>query len=387
MQHIPYGRQAIDEDDIAAVVRVLRSDFLTQGPAVPEFEAALRAHTGASHAVAVNSATSALHLACLGVGVEPGDRVWTSPNTFLATANSARYCGATIDFVDIDPQTHNMSVAALERKLELARESSFLPKAVIPVHFAGEPCDMPAIGALAKTYGFRVIEDASHAVGARVGEERVGGCAHSDVTVFSFHPVKLVTTAEGGAALTNDAAVAERMALLRSHGMTRDPSRLERTDEGAWYYEQQALGFNYRLTDLQAALGTSQMRKLDGWIARRHEVADRYDRLLAELPLTTPRRGPGNRSALHLYVVNLLEGRTPSRRQVFDAMREQGIGVNVHYIPVHLQPDFRQFGFREGDYPVAEAYYRSALTLPMYPGLTDGLQDRVVECLRGSLQR
>jgi UDP-4-amino-4,6-dideoxy-N-acetyl-beta-L-altrosamine transaminase len=385
MKQIPYGRQSISEEDIAAVVSVLKSDFLTQGPAVPAFEAALCAYTGAAHALAVNSATSALHIACLALGVGPGDTVWTTPNTFLATANSARYCGASVDFVDIDPISHNLCAQALATRLATAQRGNTLPKVVIPVHFAGQPADMAAIHELSKQYGFGIIEDASHAIGGSYRGEPVGRGSYSDVTVFSFHPVKLVTTAEGGAALTQRADLAAKMALFRSHGMTRDPGMLQDQSQGPWYYEQHALGFNYRLTDMQAALGVSQMRRLDEWVARRHEIADRYDAALANLPVTTPRRVPGSRSALHLYVINLVEGATPGRRKVFESMRAQGIGVNVHYIPVHLQPDFRQFGRGKGDYPVAEHYYETAISLPMYASLGDDDQDHVIACLRRAL--
>jgi UDP-4-amino-4,6-dideoxy-N-acetyl-beta-L-altrosamine transaminase len=385
MNHIPYGRQSVDDADVAAVVEVLRSDFLTQGPSVPAFEAALCKLTGAEHAVAVNSATSALHIACLALGAGPGDVVWTSPNTFVASANCARYCGADVDFVDIDPATRNISVEALRTKLAQAhRSGTRLPKIVIPVHFAGEPCDMPAIHALGKQYGFRIIEDASHAVGASLGHSRTGDCTWSDVTVLSFHPVKIVTTAEGGAALTRDPLLAAKMGLLRSHGITRDAALLQDTTQGAWYYEQHALGFNYRLTDLQAALGISQLRHLQAWIGRRHELADRYDEALAALPVKRPVRPAGSRSALHLYAIEI-NSNGATRRQVFDRLRAAGIGVNVHYIPVHLQPDFRPLGFKPGDFPQAEAYYAGALSLPMYATLTDAQQDRVVTCLREAL--
>lgn len=379
---IPYGRQTISEEDVRAVVDVLRSDFLTQGPAVPAFEAAVAAYCGAAHGVAVNSATSALHLACLALGVGPGDLVWTSPITFVASANCARYCGADVDFVDVDPVTWNLSVSALARKLEAARARGRLPKVVIPVHLAGAPCDMEQIAALGRRYGFRVIEDASHAVGARYQGVPVGRCNHSDVTVFSFHPVKIITTGEGGLALTNDASLARRMGLLRSHGVTRDPGEMTGPSDGGWYYQQVALGFNYRMTDLQAALGRSQLSRLDAWVDARHRIADRYDQLLEELPLETPHRPPGARSAFHLYVVLVRHGARASRRQVFDHLRAHGVGANVHYIPVHLQPDYRRLGFEAGAFPEAEAYYARALSLPMYPALTTAQQDRVVALLR-----
>lgn len=379
---IPYGRQHIDEADIAAVVDVLRSDWLTQGPAVPRFEAAIAQTCGAGHGVAMSSATAALHVACLALDVGPGDRVWTSPNTFVASANCARYCGASVDFVDIDAATLNMSVAALEDKLVDAERHGQLPKVVIPVHFAGRPCDMAAIGALARRYGFRVVEDASHAIGARSGGIPVGNGAHSDITVFSFHPVKIITTGEGGMALTNSAGLAERMVLLRSHGITRAAESMQETSHGPWYYEQIALGYNYRMTDLQAALGDSQLRRLPEFLAGRRERVAGYRRLLANLPVAVPPPDADADSAWHLFVVRVAAAR---RRATFEAMRGAGIGVNVHYIPVHLQPDYRRFGFARGDFPNAEAYYDEAITLPLYPGLTEDDQSIVVAALRDAL--
>lgn len=379
---IPYGRQSISEDDIAAVVAVLRSDFLTQGPVVPEFEQALAQHCGAAHAVAVNSATSALHIACLALGVGPGDRVWTTPNTFVASANCARYCGAQVDFVDIDPDTFNLCAQALARKLAQAEAAGQLPRVVIPVHFAGQSCDMAAIHALAQQYGFRVIEDASHAIGGRYQDRPIGDCRYSDITVFSFHPVKIITTAEGGLATTQDPHLARQMQLLRSHGITREADELEQPDVGGWHYEQQRLGFNYRMTEMQAALGVSQMTHLEAWIARRHQLADRYDARLAGLPLILPKRHPGAYSALHLYVVQIDGSRTAlNRRQVFEALRAAGIGVNVHYIPVHTQPDYQRLGFGWGDFPISEQYYQRCLSLPMFATLTDEEQDQVVAAL------
>ncbi|WP_347312324.1 UDP-4-amino-4,6-dideoxy-N-acetyl-beta-L-altrosamine transaminase [Defluviimonas sp. SAOS-178_SWC] len=377
---IPYGRQDISDDDIAAVTDVLKSDFLTQGPAVPRFEASLRDATGAAHAVAVNSATSALHIACMALDLGPGDRLWTVPNTFVASANVGLYCGAEVDFVDIDPETYVMCPDALAAKLEQAEASGRLPKIVIPVHFAGQSADMAAIGALAHRYRFRVIEDASHAIGASYRDRPVGDCAHSDICVFSFHPVKIVTTAEGGCATTNDPVLAQRMELHRSHGVTREPSLMEGVSEGGWYYEQVALGYNYRMTELQAALGVSQMTRLQEFVARRHEVAQRYDRLLGNLAVTRPRQSPDSHSALHLYPIQVED-----RARVFADLRAAGIGVNVHYIPVHTQPFWRKRGFRWGDFPVAEGYYRRAISLPLYPGLTEADQDRVVAALSEAL--
>lgn len=377
---IPYGRQSISDEDVAAVVAVLWSDFLTQGPAVPRFEGEVARIVGAGHAVAVNSATSALHIACLALGLGTGDVLWTVPNTFVASANCGLYCGAAVDFVDIDPVTLNMSVSALTAKLVAAERAGRLPKVIVPVHFAGEPCDMAAIGALARRYGVRVIEDASHAIGARQGGRMVGDCAHSDVTVFSFHPVKIVTTAEGGMAVTQDAALAERMALFRSHGITRDPALMRGEVDGPWSYQQLELGYNYRMTDLQAALGLSQLSRLEAFIARRQELAARYDRLLAGLPVGRPHRDGANLSALHLYPVQVAR-----RAEVFHALRGAGVGVNVHYHPVHLQPYYRALGFAVGQFPVAEGYYDRAITLPLHPMLTEAEQDHVVASLKAAL--
>lgn len=383
---IPYGRQDIRQADIDAVVEVLRSDYLTQGPAVPAFEAAVAAKVGATHAVAVNSATSALHIACLALGVGPGDVLWTTPVTFVASANCALYCGAGVDFVDIDPRSYNMSVAALRDKLERAAADGRLPKVVIPVHLCGQPCEMAEIHALAQRYGFAVIEDASHAVGGRYRGEPIGNCRYSDITVFSFHPVKIITTAEGGLALTQREELAQRMQLLRSHGITRDPAQMSRAPDGPWYYEQVTLGFNYRMTDLQAALGLSQLARLDEYVTRRHALARRYDEALVGLPVLTPWQHPDSYSGLHLYVIRLqLERIGRSHREVFDALRAAGIGVNLHYIPVHTQPYYQALGFRTGQFPDAERYYAEAISLPLYPSMSDAQQAEVVAALREAL--
>ncbi|SFM70624.1 UDP-4-amino-4,6-dideoxy-N-acetyl-beta-L-altrosamine transaminase [Halopseudomonas yangmingensis] len=379
---IPYGRQDISEADIDAVIAVLQSDFLTQGPMVPRFEQVVAAHVGAQHAVAVNSATSALHIACLALGLGPGDWLWTSPITFVASANCALYCGARVDFVDIDPHTYNLCAKALADKLEQAERDGRLPKVVVAVHLCGQSCDMQAIDDLAQRYGFRVIEDASHAIGGKYQGEFIGNGWYSDITVFSFHPVKIITTAEGGMAVTNDPQLAERMNLLRSHGITRDPQQMTQAPDGPWYYQQIDLGFNYRMTELQAALGISQMDRLDGFVARRHELAKRYDQLLAGLPVTTPWQHPDSYSGLHLYVIRLqLENSSKSHRKVFESLREQGIGVNLHYIPVHTQPYYQQLGFKTGDFPQAERYYAEAISLPMFQGMTDEQQYQVLESL------
>ena len=378
---IPYGRQDISEADIRAVVDVLRSDWLTQGPAVPAFERALAERTGARHAVAVNSGTSALHLACLALDVGPGDLVRTSAVTFVASANCARYCGADVDFVDIDPRTYNMSVAALTRKLEAAQKAKRLPKVVIPVHLCGQPCDMAAIRALAERYGFRIVEDASHALGARYRGEPVGNGRHSEITVLSFHPVKIITSGEGGAALTNDARLTKRMQSLRTHGITRDAADMTNAPDEAWYYEQQELGLNYRMTDLHAALGLSQMARLDEFLAARQRIAARYDERLAHMPVTTPWQHPDGESAWHLYVVRVQK----NHRAVFDKLRAAGIGVNLHYIPVYRQPYYARMGFDRAQFPEAERYYGEAITLPLFPRLSTGQQDQVVNAVKAAL--
>ncbi|MDX1442810.1 MAG: UDP-4-amino-4,6-dideoxy-N-acetyl-beta-L-altrosamine transaminase [Gammaproteobacteria bacterium] len=378
---IPYGRQDIDKADIDAVVDVLQSDFLTQGPAVPAFEAAIAAHCDVAHAVAVNSATSALHIAYLALGVAPGKIVWTVPNTFVATANAAHYCGADVGFVDIDPSTYLMDLNDLAKRLEAAEKSGRLPTVVSPVHFGGMSVDMRRLRELADQYGFAIVEDASHAIGAEYERRPVGCCLWSDIAVFSFHPVKIITTAEGGLATTRDAELAATMQELRTHGITRDPERMRGPSEGGWYYQQTKLGFNYRMTDMQAALGLSQMKRLDQFIARRRELANRYDQLLAGLPVGRPARLESSESSWHLYVIQV-----PERRRVFDALREAGIGVNVHYIPVHLQPFYRDLGFSPGDYPRAEAYYEQAISIPLYPGMSDADQDAVVAALGKALE-
>lgn len=383
---IPYGHQHIDDDDVEAVVQVLRSDFLTQGPMVPAFERTISEYCGAAHAVAANSATSALHLACLALEVGKGDIVWTSAITFVASANCAMFCGASIDFVDIDERTYNMSVVHLEQKLAQAEKSGKLPKVVIPVHLCGQTCDMVEIRRLSKRYGFGVIEDASHAIGGKLQNHPVGSCRHSDITVFSFHPVKIITTGEGGMALTNKPELARRMQLLRSHGITRERDEMPVAPDGPWSYQQIELGFNYRMTDIQAALGISQMRRLDEFVARRHVLAKRYDELLMDLPVTVPWQDPENYSSLHLYVIRLnLEQIKKTHRQVFEDMRAAGVGVNLHYLPVYQHPYYADLGFEIGLCPEAERYYAETITLPMYPSLNEAEQDTVVSTLRGIL--
>lgn len=380
---IPYGKQDISQADIDAVVEVLRSDFLTQGPKVPAFEQKVAGHVGAKHGLAVNSATSALHIACKALGLGQGDWLWTTPITFVASANCGLYCGAQVDFVDIDPHTYNLCPKALDAKLKQAKLEGRLPKVLVAVHLCGQPCDMEAIHRLSQQYSFHIIEDASHAIGGKYQGEFIGNGRYSDITVFSFHPVKIVTTAEGGMALTNDDKLASRMDLLRSHGVTRDQNLMTHEPEGPWYYQQVELGFNYRMTELQAALGISQMDRLDTFVARRHELARRYDELLAGLPITAPWQHPDSYSGFHLYVIRLqLDVITKTHRQVFESLREQGIAVNVHYIPVHTQPYYQRMGFRQEEFPEAMRYYTEAVSLPLYQALGYGEQDIVVAKLR-----
>ncbi|MGC8697048.1 MAG: UDP-4-amino-4,6-dideoxy-N-acetyl-beta-L-altrosamine transaminase [Halothiobacillus sp.] len=383
---IPYGRQDINLADIDAVVAVLQSDFLTQGPVVPKFEQAVAEYCGAAHALAVNSATSALHIACMALNLGAGDWLWTTPNSFVASANCGLYCGARVDFVDIDPHTYNLCPARLAEKLEQAERVGRLPKIVVPVHFSGQPCDMASIYALGQRYGFRIIEDASHAIGGHYQNEPIGNGRYSDITVFSFHPVKIITTAEGGMAVTNHADLAQKMALYRSHGITRDSNLMTHAPDGAWYYQQVTLGFNYRMTELQAALGLSQMQRLHEFIARRRALAARYHTLLADVPVMTPWQHPSANSAWHLYVIRLKHSaQAPSRAAVFDYLRAAGIGVNLHYIPIHTQPYYAAMGFAPGDYPEAERYYAEAMSLPMFAALTDVEQNTVVNALKAVL--
>ena len=384
---IPYGKQDIDQTDIDSIVSVLKSDFLTQGPQVPLFEKYVSDYCGASFAVAVNSATSALHIACLALGLGKGDWLWTSPNTFVASANCGLYCGANVDFVDIDPNTYNLCTRELEKKLIQAKKDNNLPKIVIPVHFAGQSCDMEKISSLSKEYGFSVIEDASHAIGGRYQGNSIGCCQHSDITVFSFHPVKIITTAEGGLATTNDVSIADKMKTLRSHGITRDTSLMTSVSEGDWYYQQIDLGFNYRMTELQAALGVSQMKRLDKFVDRRHECQEYYDELLDSVPVVTPFQSPDCYSALHLYPILLDQDQVnKSRQQVFKELRASGIGVNVHYIPVHMQPYYKDRGFKKGDFPKSENYYKNVISIPLFQSLKKEMQDEVVGILKRILE-
>jgi UDP-4-amino-4,6-dideoxy-N-acetyl-beta-L-altrosamine transaminase len=382
-QFIPYGRQDISQADIDAVVEVLRSDWITQGPAIERFEKLVAEYCGAKYAVAVSSATAGLHIACLAAGLSAGDVLWTSPNTFVASANCGLYCGADVDFVDIDPHTYNLSVEMLERKLARAQQQGKLPKLVIPVHFAGQSCKMEGILALSRKYGFTILEDASHAIGARYQDNPVGSCLFSDMALFSFHPVKIITTGEGGMVMTNREDFYEKLIRLRTHGITRNPELMQGESHGLWYYQQLELGFNYRMTDIQAALGASQMQRLDEFVAGRRYLAQRYKELLRDLPLTLPWQHPDTNSSWHLYVIRLqLEKISKSHKQVFSALRDAQIGVNLHYIPVHTQPYYQQLGFKWGDFPGAEQYYREAMSIPLYYGLTESDQDRVVALLR-----
>jgi len=384
---IPYGRQDINDADIQSVVDVLKSDFLTQGPAVPTFEKSVSDYCGAKYAVSANSATSVLHIACLALGVGKGDLVWTSPITFVASANCALYCGAEVDFVDIDPRTFNISVDKLAEKLADAKLKGRLPKVVIPVHLCGQSCDMAAIFRLSVEYGFKIIEDASHAIGGKYLNKPIGNCDYSDITVFSFHPVKIITTAEGGLATTNNPLIAKKMFLLRSHGITRDQDDMVNTSHGTWYYEQIELGFNYRMTDIQASLGVSQMQRLDTFVNKRHQIANRYNAELSSLPLTQQHQMTDAHSAFHLYVIRLqLSDISKTHRQVFVDLRQAGILVNLHYMPVYLQPYYKKMGFETGYCPEAERYYAEAISLPMYTTLTDEQQGLVINTLTQVLQ-
>ena len=384
---IPYGKQDINQTDIESVINVLQSDFLTQGPQVPLFEKTLADYCGIDYGVAVNSATSALHIACLSLSLGEGDWLWTSPNSFVASANCGLYCDAKIDFVDIDPQTHNLSATELEKKLIQAKQENKLPKVVIPVHFAGQSCNMKKIHSLGQEYGFKIIEDASHAIGGKYLEKPIGGCQYSDITVFSFHPVKIITTAEGGLATTNSKELAEKMRLFRSHGVTRDAGLMTKLSKGAWYYQQVDLGFNYRMTELQAALGISQMKRLDEFVAKRHILQERYDLLLSGLPIIEPYQDKDSYSALHLYPIQIdFENVNKSHNHVFDELRDEGIGVNIHYIPIHTHPYYSQLGFKVGDFPNSEAYFNRTISIPLFHSMTLEQQDEVCNALKRVLE-
>lgn len=384
--HIPYGRQDINAADIQSVIEVLQSDWLTQGSAVNRFEQAVADYCGVKYAIAVSSATAALHIACLAIDLGKQDYLWTSPNTFVASANCGLYCGANVDFVDIDPRTYNLSVDLLKQKLYEASQLACLPKVLVPVHFAGQSCEMDKIAALSQQYGFKVIEDASHAIGGKYQGKAIGCCEFSDLAVFSFHPVKIITTGEGGMVLTNREDLYEKLIRLRSHGITRDPEFMQGESHGAWYYQQLELGFNYRMTDIQAALGVSQMQRLDEFVTRRRFLAQRYDHLLQDLPLTLPWQHPETNSSWHLYVIRLNLGKiNKTHRQLFERLRQAGIGVNLHYIPVHTQPYYQNLGFKQGDFLEAEKYYQEAISIPMYYGLTEREQEQVITILREAL--
>lgn len=384
---IPYGRQEVTQEDVDAILDVLHSDFLTQGPKAPLFEDVVSKYCNASYAVSTNSATSALHLACLALNLSHGDWLWTTPITFVASANCGLYCGAQVDFVDIEPKTYNMSIESLRHKLIEAEINGKLPKIVIPVHFGGQSCDMQTIHALSKQYGFRVIEDASHAIGGKYKNANIGDCKYSDITVFSFHPVKIITTCEGGMAMTNNHKLSNKMRRLRSHGITRDTNEMTHSSDGPWYYEQIDLGFNYRMNDLQAALGISQMNRIDGYINKRQSIAAHYNEELSELPLSTPHEDADNFSAYHLYVVRLKSKLLKKNHaQIFKSLRDEGIGVNLHYIPIHTQPYYKNLGFSEGNFPNAEQYYQEAISLPIYPTLDKDQQNSVIDYLKKILK-
>ncbi len=379
---IPYSKQNINQADIDAVIDVLSSDFLTQGPQVPLFEKAVSDYCGAEYGVAVNSATSALHIACLALGLGKGDYLWTSPNTFVSSANCGLFCGAKVDFVDIDPLTFNLCANELEKKLIQAKHDNKLPKVVIPVHFAGQSCEMKRIYSLSQEYDFKIIEDASHAIGGKYLNKPIGNCQYSDITVFSFHPVKIITTAEGGLATTNDKNLSERMRLLCSHGVTRDPELMIKKSDGAWYYQQIDLGYNYRMNEIQAILGISQMKRLDEFVLRRHILQVRYHQMLPDLPLILPHQSKNSYSALHLYPIQIdLDNIKMTHSQVFENLRKNGLGVNLHYIPVHTQPYYQNMGFEVGDFPNAENYYNRAISIPLFYGMTFDQQDEVVRVL------
>lgn len=380
---IPYGRQDISEDDIQAVIDVLHSDFLTQGTQVPAFEDSIKSATNAKHVKAVNSATSALHIACLALGVKKGDLVWTSPISFVASSNCVLYCGADVDFVDIDKRTFNMCANKLEEKLIKAKAKGRLPKVVIPVHLCGQPCDMEKIHALGQEYGFSIIEDASHAIGGKYKNQPIGNCEYSDICVFSFHPVKIITTAEGGACTTNSNKLAQKMDLFRSHGVTRDPNLMTKETEGGWYYQQIELGYNYRMTELQAALGVSQMKRLKQFVSRRHELANRYNQTLEDLPISLPYQHEDSYSGLHLYVIQPdFKKINKTHEQVFNELRKAGLGVNLHYIPIHTQPYYQKLGFKISDFPLAENYYSKSISIPLFHAMSDDQQDEVVAILK-----
>lgn len=382
---IPYGRQDITDSDIKAVIDVLQSDFLTQGPAVPRFEKAVANYCGAQYAVAANSATNALHLACRALELSKGDIAWTVPNTFVATANCILYCGATVDFVDIDPHTYTMSISCLKEKLEKAKQNNSLPKVIIPVHLCGQSCDMESIHALSKTYGFKIIEDASHAIGGKYKGQAIGNCAYSDIAVFSFHPVKIITTAEGGIALSNNKKLIETMSLLRSHGITRDSKKMSRQPDGDWYYQQIDLGYNYRMTEMQAALGYSQMDRLDEYVTKRQYLAQKYNEKLKDLPITLPWQHEDSYSSFHLYVIRLKNIEKTKHKYIFSQLRKKKIGVNLHYIPVHTQPYYKGLGFKEGQFPQSELYYSQAISIPLYPGLTEKEQQHIVSSIETAI--
>jgi UDP-4-amino-4,6-dideoxy-N-acetyl-beta-L-altrosamine transaminase len=384
---IPYGRQEISEEDVKAVTEALRSDFLTQGPQLPLFEKIVADYCGAKYGVAVNSATSALHIACLALELGEDDWLWTSPNSFVASANCGVYCGAKVDFVDIDPKTYNLSAEELEKKLIRAKQENKLPKVLVTVHFAGQSCDMKKIHKLSREYGFFIIEDASHSIGGKYLDKSIGGCQYSSITVFSFHPVKIITTAEGGLATTNSKKLAEKMNLFRSHGVTRDQSLITKRNAGPWYYQQIDLGFNYRMTELQAVLGISQMKKLDEFVLKRHILQEKYDTLLASLPVIRPYQNQDSYSALHLYPIQIdLHNNSKNRKQIFIELREKGIGVNVHYIPIHTQPYYKKLGFKEGDFPNSENYYSKAISLPLFHAMELNQQDEVFNALKSVLR-
>ena len=383
---IPYAKQDISDEDIDSVIEVLKSDFLTQGNKVPLFEDIISERVGAKYALAANSATSCLYLSCLSLGLSKEDILWTSPITYVASANCALYCGAEVDFVDIDPLTWNISVEILEEKLKTARKIKKVPKILVLVHLAGNPCDLQKVFDLSKEYGFSIIEDASHALGSKYSGEHIGSSVYSDISVFSFHPVKNITTGEGGMILTNNQKLSEKIHLYRSHGITRDTKKMINKEEGLWYYEQLLLGFNFRMSDIHAALGISQMNSLDKFISIRNELSQIYTEELKGLPLTIQRVRKEDLSAWHIFVIRLkLSELKLSRLEIYNSLRNKGIGVNVHYIPVHLHPFYKNLGFNKGDFPNSENYYDGAITIPMFTKLKKKEIKYVIQALKESI--
>lgn len=384
-KYLPYGRHTVTKEDLINVLNVLRSSNLTQGDKVPLLEKAISEKVNCKNSIAVNSATSALHLTCLALGLNQNDWLWTSANTFVASANCGRYCNAKVDFVDINPKTGLICTDALEKKLEVAKENNKLPKILVPVHFAGSSCDMEKIASLSKKYKFNVVEDASHALGGKYKNEPVGSCFYSIATIFSFHPVKIITTAEGGAITTNDDQLAKKLFLLRSHGITKVQEEFESNEFEDWTYEQQILGFNFRMSDLHASLGISQLKRLDKIIVERNKKFEYYQDLIKELPINLLEIPKNVKSSVHLAIIRLQEKDPNLHRKIFTELRKMNIGVQIHYLPVHLHPYYKKLGFKVGDYPKAELHSKNCITIPLYLGMDKKDQNRVVKSLKSLL--